>query len=277
MISNRFYKTFANKLYKSKALQNKSFLMTQQKKDSIEQSNLMFLLNNIINDKNNLHIQYTNLKKDFEIKKDFEAVQSLKKEFTSKTDLLNKKQVELKEKIKIETVSNKAFLNENVKEQSFTNNFIKESFSHAYNFNTGIAENLIKSKKTSYIPDQNEKYEIYTRERLTHLEQKASNFLVSNVKNEEDELYRIYQLSSDDKGLLNESDHLIIGRPQENISQEITIGDANFDFSVTEEIEEKAKEILQETYSTFEETFNEEAINKLESKEKDKSFSNNYI
>ena len=154
---------------------------------------------------------------------------------------------------------------------------LKESFSHAYNFNTGIAENLIKSNKVNYIQDQNEKYEIYTRERLTHLEQKASNFMVSNVKDEVEELYRMYQISNDTKGLLNENDHLIIGRPYEDISQEVTIGEANFDFSVTEEIEEKAKEIIQEDYSVFEESFNDEAIRKLESKEKDKSFSSNYI
>ena len=127
MISKRLYKTFFNKLYKSKALQNKSFLISQQKKDSIEQNNLMLSLNKIICNRNDLHIQFTKFKKDFENKNNYEAVQSLQSEFITKSEILNKKEAELKEKIKEEKVSKKTILNNNlyVREQSFTNNFIK--------------------------------------------------------------------------------------------------------------------------------------------------------
>lgn len=163
--------------------------------------------------------------------------------------------------------NNKTIINSQVNQDyTITNNIIKEAFSFAYNFDTGVSRKNIIHERIPHIQDQVDIQEEWMNDRITLLEQKAANMLIESVEDTKQELYKYYSVDKEFKDILIENDEIVISPISNQVSQDLHVADMNPNFSVTEDLDEKTDEYTHEGYSVFDLAYNGEAemINEAE-------------
>lgn len=155
---------------------------------------------------------------------------------------------------------------------AISNNIIKEAFSFAYNFDTGISRKMIIPERQSHVQDQIDMQEEWMNDRVTHLEQKAANAFIHSVRDTKEELHNFYSLDRRFKDILVENDKVVISDINDQVSQDLYVADMNPNFAVTEDIDEKTDEYIHEGYSVFNLAYNKEAQMTIKERNSDKSF-----
>lgn len=237
-------------------------------KTHLEKSNIRKEINVLRNKIDSIEISRAYF--DYNIKKDLQV------QLTEYQNMINSLQFQINsEKPEFSNINKK----EGMEIGEYTNNFIKECFIHKFDWNHGLSEKLFQIKYFNHNErDEYEEYENYFNNNALLLEQKSASMMINDYDlNDKEILYNLYYLNESQKLEIQENDEIVNSSIKDQIIQEVAVSESNPDFSMTEDIDEKMKDVIHEGYYDFESKYNSHAMEYFENRSKGKGFFRYYL